>query len=128
MKLYRVFICDVAVMFKCLRTSFVPTHARTRTNARACARSQLHLLTNRYYRPFGMRAGYISFPTNRGIAPARYIIVSDRKKGDDERDDESKVHINFALSGQLCECWCYAKALSKSILVMAGERGSNEDL
>jgi hypothetical protein len=78
------------------------------SHKRARARSLylIYTLAHRYYRPFGMRAGSISFPTNTCVPPARYIIVSDRKKGDDGRDDESsKVsHVNFAFSGQLCEC------------------------
>ena len=79
----------------CLSLSHTRTHSLSHslTLTHLLTHSLTHSHTHRYYRPFGVRAGFITFPANKRNDPARYLIVSDRKNEKMTGEAASKVVI-----------------------------------
>ena len=116
MRLWRVFACDFARPFwtnyKPRSDAQVspyllhkpPPHVRTRTHTHTHTHTHTQTHTQRYYRPFGVRAGSIEFPLNHhDHATAPYIIVSDQPR----KAKDAKGVIKLHLSMKVC-AWCVA--------------------
>ncbi len=83
-------------MSPCLLHTRTCVHAHTHTPTH----KHTHTHTHRYYRPFGVCAGSIEFPSNKKVAPvtAPYIIVSDQSEKAKDAKDGSKPTMRLNLS------------------------------